>query len=247
MSEDNEWKEIKDTLESNDAEIIEKYGIDIRKKFMDITNKENILKKKRKKLIIKNICVLLAIILIMYLMCYFNSYNNQVRILKQLDSYSMNNIEFVSSDTNFFGDGFFEYKSKAINNNVIHAYIDNKVYGDDINERYCKYFFETWEDKDKNLFKVVETYTDYTVGWNTKKGWLLNYDLYLYANTMEELLYETEACIRFLEYMNQPTILVNCYIQMEDKLIRPITASGQDSELVRKNVIYQYYNPVFNT
>ena len=247
MSEDKEWKEIKDTLESNDAEIIEKYGIDIRKKFMDITNKENILKKKRKKLIIKNICVLLAIILIMYLMCYFNSYNNQVRILKQLDSYSMNNIEFVSSDTNFFGDGFFEYKSKAINNNVIHAYIDNKVYGDDINERYCKYFFEKWEDKDKNLFKVVETYTDYTVGCNTKKGWLLNYDLYLYANTMEELLYETEACIRFLEYMNQPTILVNCYIQMEDKLIRPITASGQDSELVRKNVIYQYYNPVFNT
>ena len=123
MSEDKEWKEIKDTLESNDAEIIEKYGIDIRKKFMDITNKENILKKKRKKLIIKNICVLLAIILIMYLMCYFNSYNNQVRILKQLDSYSMNNIEFVSSDTNFFGDGFFEYKSKAINNNVILSFL----------------------------------------------------------------------------------------------------------------------------
>ena len=247
MSEDKEWKEIKNEIESKDAEIVEKYGIDIRKKFIDITNKENILKKKRRNFIIKIIYDLLVFVLITYLIYYFNSYNNQVKMLKQLDSYSRNNIEFTSSDTNFWGNGFFEYTSKVTNNNVIHAYIDNKVYESDINERYCKYFFEKWEDKDKNLFKVVETYTDYTVGWNTKKGWLLNYDLYLYANTMEELLYETEACIRFLEYMNQPTILVNCYIQMEDKLIRPITASGQDSELVRKNVIYQYYNPVFNT
>ena len=78
MSENKEWKEIKDTIENKDAEIIEKYGIDIRKKFMDITNKENILKKKRKKLIIKNICVLLAIILIMYLTRF--SFHNIVTV-----------------------------------------------------------------------------------------------------------------------------------------------------------------------
>ena len=67
-----------------------------------------------------------------------------------------------------------------------------------------------------------------------------------FSNTMEELLYETEACIRFLEYMNQPTILISCCIQIEDKLIRPITASVQDPEKVRKNAIYQYYNPIFS-
>ena len=68
----------------------------------------------------------------------------------------------------------------------------------------------------------------------------------MYANTMEELLYATDACIRFLEYMNQPIILISCCIQIEDKLIRPITASGQDPKQVRKNALYQYYNPIFS-
>ena len=88
MSEDKEWKEIKNEIESKDAEIVEKYGIDIRKKFIDITNKENILKKKRRNFIIKIIYALLVFVLITYLIYYFNSYNNQVKMLNQLDSIS---------------------------------------------------------------------------------------------------------------------------------------------------------------
>lgn len=38
MSENRQWKENKNTIDSKDAEIIEKYGANIRKNFMDITN-----------------------------------------------------------------------------------------------------------------------------------------------------------------------------------------------------------------
>ena len=106
MNKEDEWKNIRDEIDSKDAEIIEKYGFNIRKKFMDITNKENILKKKKRNFVIKVICVLLIILFILYLVHYFSSYGNQVKILKDLDLYSRNSIEFVFSDTNFWGAWF---------------------------------------------------------------------------------------------------------------------------------------------
>lgn len=243
MKNDDEWKEIRDRLDSKDAEIIEKYGFDIRKKFSESINKENILEKKKRRLTIKIICIILTIILIILLANDINGDIKQSKIQQDLSfTYSINNLEPVSRDINILGHGFYIYKSKDIEYYEIHVLRDNETYKDDLNEVYCKYYFEKWEDKDKQLFKIVESYSDSTSGTKTKRDWFLNFDTYIYADTEEEVIYATEAIIRFVEFMDKPNILANCYIQIGDRKILPNNYSGQTAEQIREMALTLYHN-----
>ena len=223
LKENEEWKEIRDQIASKDAEIVEKYGFDIRKKFSDITNEENILKRKKRNFIIKVIFICIIIISILIIIYKVNTDVKIAKIQKHLSYGISNDLEYVSSDTNIFGNGFFIYKTKDIGDNEIHVFRDNKIYDYDITERYCKYYFEKWEDKDKHLFKAVESYSDFTSGLKTKKNWFLHYDLYLYADTEEEVMYATEAIIRFLKFMNKPFLYLIVIYKLEiEKLLLTI-------------------------
>ena len=240
LKENEEWKEIRDQIASKDAEIVEKYGFDIRKKFSDITNEENILKRKKRNFIIKVIFICIIIVSILIIIYKVNTDVKIAKIQKHLSYGISNDLEYVSSDTNIFGNGFFIYKTKDIGDNEIHVFRDNKIYDYDITERYCKYYFEKWEDKDKHLFKAVESYYDFTSGLKTKKNWFLHYDLYLYADTEEEVMYATEAIIRFLKFMNKPFFVPHCYIQIGDRKIAPNNYSFKSPEKIRETALQQY-------
>ena len=166
------------------------------------------------------------------------------KILQDLNSFEFSQVdfEFVSSDTNFFGKGFFVYKINDIGDNEMHVFKNGDIYAYDLIDRYCKYFFEQWEDKDKHLFKIEETYSDYTLGLKTKKDWLLHYNTYIYASTEEEVIYATEAIIRFVEFMNKPNILANCHIMVGNTKITPNCYSGQTPEKIREMALTFYYD-----
>ena len=121
LKENEEWKEIRDQIASKDAEIVEKYGFDIRKKFSDITNEENILKRKKRNFIIKVIFICIIIVSILIIIYKVNTDVKISKIQKHLSYGTSNDLEYVSSDTNIFGNGFFIYKTKDIGDNEIHV------------------------------------------------------------------------------------------------------------------------------
>lgn len=248
MKKENEWDEIEKDLQNREEEAKEKYGLDITKKFQDSLKEENIYIKKRRNFIIKAVSVILMIILILIVMYNMNADFSNINILKLIDFTSEFGFKEVSSETNLMGNGFFVYKPKDMEEIEIHCLYDKTkdICKHDIDARYYKYYFERWEDTDKDKFIVSESYEDAICGMRKKEDWLLNYETYIEANTYEEMLYATEAIIRFVEYMGNSNILIKSFIKMGDKRLLPHNVSDQTSEQIRQRTIQQYHDIIEN-
>lgn len=72
-------------------------------------------------------------------------------------------IEEISIKTSINGNGLYKYKLKDIGEIEIHAFFHKSkdIFIEDSNDRIYKYFFEKWNNVDKNKFVVVEEYDDY--------------------------------------------------------------------------------------
>lgn len=244
LKKEDEWNEIRDDIDSKNEEIIEKYGFDIRKKFADSINEENILKRKRKIFVFKIVCIILCVILLSSLTHYICVGFKCSKIKRDLTDFTVDGLDYVSNNTNLFGDGYFIFTSPDIGNSVIHIFKNKDIYINDMSARYYKYYFEKWDDKDKHLFNVIETYSDCKLGLRKKEDWILHFDTYIYANTEEEVIYATEAIIRFVNFMNKPNIIPNCFIQVGNRKILPKNSSGQSNDQIRAMALTLYRSDI---
>ena len=244
MKNEDEWKEIEENMQNREEKVKEKYGFDITKKFEESLNKENVQKRKQRNLILKIISIIIIIILLSIFIYNMNADLSNIEILKMIDYHTENGFEYISSDTNFFGNGFFAYKSKDNEEIEIHCLFDKTegICKHDIDARYYKYYFKKWEDVDKDKFVVIENYEEAKCGLRKKKDWFLNFETYIEAHTYEDMLYATEAIIRFIEYMGNRNLLVKSYIKIDDKKILPHNVSGQTNDQIRKMVNDLYNN-----
>ncbi len=156
-------------------------------------------------------------------------------------------VEETASKTYLFSRGFYTYKFTNIPEiefNVL--YISKDELKIDIEDRYHKYFFDKWEDIEKDKFVVKETYEDCKYKLTQKTNWILHYETYIEANSYEEVMNATDIIIRFLKYMNHDYILPNCYIKVGEKYILPHNVSYQTDDKIRENARREYLN-IINT
>lgn len=158
-------------------------------------------------------------------------------------------IEEISIKTSINGNGFYKYKLKDIEEIEIHAFFHRgkDIFIEDSNERIYKYFFEKWNDIDKNKFVVVEEYEDYKYNFTTKENWFLNYKTYIEVKSYEEMIGAVESIIRFKKTMgNYSSNIIKCYIKIGNNMILPNNVSPQTDDAILKSAQRQYIDVIKN-
>lgn len=242
INNNEEWKEIEISEQNKKADIIDKYGFDIYEKFKKQNSKEAI----RKRIIIKRATIIIGIVIIITILV--SSWSSSMRF--KYERRRISNLEDIyqldftekAINTDITGNGFLTYKIAEIPEIEVHAISkkDDNVFIEDTEARIYKYFFDVWNDLDKNKFKVEEYYEDYTYKLHTKKNWILKFKTYIEVNNYEELLEATETIIKFRKYMSYPQIIVESYIKYNDNFILPHNASIQTDDEIRKSAKEQF-------
>lgn len=242
INNNEEWKEIEVSEQNKKTNIIDKYGFDIYEKFQKQNSKEAI---KRRR-IIKRATIIICIVTIITIIVssWFSSIRSKYersRISNLEDIYQLNFSE-KAINTDITGNGFLTYKIAEIPEIEVHAVSkkEDNAFIEDTEARIYKYFFDTWNDLDKNKFKVEEYYEDYTYKLHTKKDWILKFKTYIEVNNYDELLDATETIIEFRKYMPYPQIIVGSYIKYNDNFILPHNASIQTDDEIRKSAKEQF-------
>ena len=150
-----------------------------------------------------------------------------------IQSYCEGKLELISKNVDDKGNGTYIFQSKKIPEIEVHVirYTRN-TWNDDLTSRVIKYFFEKWENPDKNLFKVEEEYNE---------NGLLYYDLYIDVETYEDFEYALDLIIDFLEFKNgfNHSTDSNIHIRKDDILITP-TRYPQTVDELRIELEEQY-------
>lgn len=238
MGKTEDWKEIEDFSKKEKENIIEKYGFDIYKNFP---------KKKFKKIgNIKATVIFINIILIIVLIlnCWisFVQFKYKIARITNLKSIYQLNFNEKTDNVDITGNGFLIYKIDEIPELEIHAISkkEDNTFIEDVESQMYKYFFDRWNDPEKNKFNVEESYEDYTYRFHTKKGWLLKFKTYIDVSNYEEMLKATEILIRFRNYMSFPQIIVESYIKYNNNLILPHNVSIQNDDEIRESAKNQF-------
>lgn len=242
MLNNEEWEKIKQQEENRKIEIRNKFKVDLDQ---NVGEKLEKLKETIKKTKYSFIIILLIIIIIAILNVISSDSKRFLKEYVLIDAYSK--VEETASKTYLFSRGFYTYKFTNIPEiefNVL--YISKDELKIDIEDRYHKYFFDKWEDIEKDKFVVKETYEDCKYKLTQKTNWILHYETYIEANSYEEVMNATDIIIRFLKYMNHDYILPNCYIKVGEKYILPHNVSYQTDDKIRENARREYLN-IINT
>ena len=209
---------------------------------------ENFEKKlKRTSIIIRGTIgfITLVIILIFYYsICSTNKYTDSMLRKAHIQSFCNNEeVEEVPITVKLSGNGLYSYTIKNIPKLEIHSlFVKNKnIILEDATSRFYKYFFEKWDDTNKDRFVIVESYKNVNYKNIRKKDWFLEYKTYIQVNSYEELLQATEAIIRFVEFTGYSQILFDSYIKVGDCWILPHNSSSQTSEEIRNSAKVQYF------
>lgn len=238
MGKTEDWKEIEDFSKKEKENIIEKYGFDIYKNFPQ--------KKFKKRGNIKATVIFINIILIIVLIlnCWisFVQLKYKTARITNLKSIYQLNFNEKTDNVDITGNGFLIYKIDEIPELEIHAISkkEDNTFIEDVESQMYKYFFDRWNDPEKNKFNVEESYEDYTYRFHTKKGWLLKFKTYIDVSNYEEMLKATEILIRFRNYMSFPQIIVESYIKYNNNLILPHNVSIQNDDEIRESAKNQF-------
>ena len=162
MENKEDWKKIEQYIENKNANIMNKYKINLNQ---DIAAKAQRSRLYRK--IIK-IAIMILIIVCIYKVVYsiYNIWASGARCSRIKDSVGKIVTE-TAVKTDLLGNGCYSYRISDIPNVEIHAvFVLNKdTFIEDSDERLCKYYFEQWKDKDKNKFIIDEKYDDWFRNW----------------------------------------------------------------------------------
>ena len=161
--------------------------------------------------------------------------------------YNFDDIEEIAVKTDSFDNGFYIYKTNKIPEIEIHAVsiVNKDIFIEDGDARITKYYFEKWNDKDKDNMIVEENYNDYKYGMTKKEKWFLDYKIYIEADDYDEVLDAAETIINFKRYMNNSKLILPCYIKINDAVIQPIKASEQTDTKTREYVKNEYNKIIY--
>ncbi len=242
MNNNGDWKEIEDFIQKEKNKTIEKYGFDIYENFQNKNSKEALKKRKHIKRTVIIINIILIIILILSCCLNLVQFKYKRTRISNLQSIYQLNFEEKSVNTDITGNGFLIYKIEEIPELEIHAIAkkNDNTFIEDVEAKIYKYFFDRWNNPDKNKFIVEESYDDYTYKLYRKKNWILRFKTYIEVNNYEEMLNATETIIKFRNYMNYPQIIVESYIKYDNKLILPHNVSNQKDDEIRESARTQF-------
>lgn len=244
MNNKKDWEKIEREKKIRDISIIQKYGFDINAYTEKTFSKESLEKRKKRSFLIKLLIILLIFLTIIL---QINSVNMKMkavakeRIINDMRNIYNDEVKFISDKTYWRGNGFYILETNDVPNIQMHVVVNGEDISNDFNERYYKYYFEKWENENKNKFIVNETYEDYTYKTKTMKNWLLNYYTYIEVSNYEEMMEATEYIISFIEYIQNRKVLLRSYIKVKDELIIPHGTIDESNEEIRESAKNQYY------
>lgn len=243
MNNKSDWDELEKWNQNRIEDEKEKLGFEARKDWLKGIKKQD----KIRKIIKYSVIVIIIVIVLTYLFISYKDKRIKESINVMEGYYNTNNkseIEITEKKIGISGNGFYTYYSKDTPNIEIHAFRQGNTVESDVSSRFHKYFFEKWEDNEKDKFVVVENYKDCKYRLTTRKNWLLEYQTYIEVNNYDEMLAATETIIRFEEYMKHPNLLVQNYIKIGNKMILPHNVYPQTYEQIREMAKQLYLNAV---
>lgn len=193
--------------------------------------------------IIKGIVIITFIIIMLSSIISTSQMKNRRLIRSCMNIYLKEDFEEIPSNIDIWGNGFYIYKLENIPDLEIHAFFNkNKnVFIQDFNERIHKYFWEKWEDVNKESFVVKEEYEEYKLALTTKKSWILKYKTYIEVENYNEMLEAVETIIRFKKFMGEySSIMASSYIKIGNEMILPNNVSPQTDDEIRESAKLQY-------
>lgn len=162
MENKEDWEEIEKWAEKDKQEFVEKFGVDFDQ--IDIekqSKKMNIFSKIIKGISKSVIYILLAIIILflVFLTVYaFNEMDNSTiaNVERRLEKEWAIRLKEISRDTDEKGNGTYTFTLKKNKNVIFTAIKDGKHLSNDFYAQCHKYFFDTWDSKNKKAFIVEE-------------------------------------------------------------------------------------------
>ena len=252
MKNDRELKKVTETVQIEESEKLAKYGVDFQEELdKTIKKRQKPIKQKMKK-IARKITVIstgICIILIMSLSFLIASVHignvlgrKKVDLKEQVELASGGEVKLLVRDVDFYGNGLFIYKLKELPQIKIRAIRLYTSGEDDTLDRINKYFFERWQDIDKNKFTAKEEYKKTSINVNNGENKLINYFTYIEVNNYDELLKATEAIIRYTKFTGKWKTTSKNIIKYADKEIIPNNRINQTDDEIREEAKKQYMN-----
>lgn len=242
MKEKDDWKELEEWEQNRRANEKDKYGINIQDiKPQKIKWIDKIVKVLRSigivYVIIATIIFILALIAVgLYLYAKFSSIKSQLDIDLIGTIESMYNIktDIVSQDTDDRGNGKYTIKLKDSDINLtFNAIKDHGNFNEDYVDNCQKYYFDKWQSKTKENFKVGERVD----------GSFLSYENFIEINNYDELISAVNSINEFYEYSKNNLFAGwDVYIKYNNSRIYPYTSSSNDEEDAMNNAKQQFEN-----
>jgi len=245
MSQEKDWKEIKESINIKESEMQAEFGFDIKQNWNKRLKRNYPLKIIPKRVIIAFliICIIVVIIIVRLTTMIYKLTKSPKGELTSLGL----KVNTIYKENWGIGKKIYTYELKDIPNIHIHAVKDCDNIQKDMISQIKKYFFEKWEDKDKDKFIVECNYKDAKIGNKIKHNWLLDYNIYIKIENYEDLLEATEIILRFSNYMGKYKSLyvedLYCNMQLKDLDIWLTVFDAltyTDDNGARENVKLQY-------
>lgn len=250
MSSKEEWKEIEEDILNKDSGKIASYGVDIIGELDNLIKKNNNVKRKKIRKIIKisfkSFMIMLIIFAIILVIFGFYLYDSMFKSRHDVDptefieAISEEKVKCVFKNVDKYKNGLYEYQPKSNKEITIHAVKKFGKTDSDVIEQYFKYYFDKWLDEYKDKFIIKEGYKECELYPEETKQWLLSYSVYAEIYNYQELIDYTDAIIRFLQFADNSLAGINMYLLYDGNKICPYNKYPTNNEEIKQSAITQY-------
>ena len=248
---EKEIKKIQEDILNKESSKLAKYkGVDLKEeleKMIQIKNNKKIQKAKKViKITMKTTLILIISIMILILIICVWIYDTivasryRINIKESIENKYSTKVKCIYKDIGLNKNGIYIFKLKENPDIKIHVI---KKFGrteEDGVERYCKYYFEKWEDEYKSKFKVKEGFRESTLYPEKSKEWLLSYNICIDINSYQELIKSTEAIIRLIKYSKNSLVAIYIPLILDGEKIYPCNKYPITEEEIRESAKEQY-------
>lgn len=252
MENKEDWKKVEEDILNKDSEKIANYGVDIIGELDNLIKKNNNVKRKKIKKIIKisfrSFMILIIIFAVALLMFGFYLYDSMFKSRHDVDptefieAISEEKVKCISKKVDNNKNGLYEYRPKSNKEIVIHAVKKFGKTDSDVIEQYFKYYFEKWSDEYKDKFVIKQGYKECEIYPEETSQWLLSYSVYAEIHNYQELIEYTDAIIRFLQFSDNSLAGMDMYLIYNNTKIYPYNKYPTSNEEIKQSAIIQYNN-----